>query len=109
MALNVTAVTMMIRIIIVVMLIVLGFFHAGFFYRETLVSLERAGMKIWVLTGDKKETGVNISYSCGHFSPTMRRYELTDLKASYQLQPEKQTKTSLTADDDNDKHKSVNV
>ena len=67
---------------IVAMLI---FFFRDFFHRETLVSLERAGMKIWVLTGDKKETGVNISYSCGHFSPKMRRHELTDLQVSHLL------------------------
>ena len=31
---------------------------------ETLVSLGRAGVSVWILTGDKKETAVNISYSC---------------------------------------------
>uniref|UniRef100_A0A8C3RFJ1 Phospholipid-transporting ATPase n=1 Tax=Cyanoderma ruficeps TaxID=181631 RepID=A0A8C3RFJ1_9PASS len=31
---------------------------------DTLVSLREAGIKIWVLTGDKQETAVNIAYSC---------------------------------------------
>lgn len=31
---------------------------------DTIVSLQEAGMKIWVLTGDKQETAVNIAYSC---------------------------------------------
>ncbi|KAK3558571.1 hypothetical protein QTP86_021022 [Hemibagrus guttatus] len=31
---------------------------------ETIQSLREAGMKIWVLTGDKLETAVNIAYSC---------------------------------------------
>nr|XP_006825887.1 PREDICTED: LOW QUALITY PROTEIN: probable phospholipid-transporting ATPase IF-like [Saccoglossus kowalevskii] len=29
--------------------------------------IKMAGDKVWVLTGDKQETAVNISYSCGHF------------------------------------------
>ncbi|CAF1402273.1 unnamed protein product [Rotaria magnacalcarata] len=31
---------------------------------ESLSMLLKAGIKIWVLTGDKKETAVNIGYSC---------------------------------------------
>ncbi|XP_071484372.1 phospholipid-transporting ATPase IF-like [Diadema antillarum] len=34
---------------------------------ETMDALREAGIKIWVLTGDKQETAVNISHSCGHF------------------------------------------
>ncbi|XP_017095903.2 phospholipid-transporting ATPase IF isoform X1 [Drosophila bipectinata] len=33
---------------------------------ETLEALQRAGLKIWVLTGDKIETAVNISLACHH-------------------------------------------
>ena len=33
---------------------------------NTLSALRRAGIKIWVLTGDKLETAVNISKSCKH-------------------------------------------
>ncbi|XP_032311944.1 phospholipid-transporting ATPase IF isoform X2 [Drosophila ananassae] len=32
----------------------------------TLEALQRAGLKIWVLTGDKVETAVNISLACRH-------------------------------------------
>lgn len=32
---------------------------------ETLRKLEQAGIKIWVLTGDKQETAINIGLSCG--------------------------------------------
>ena len=28
-------------------------------------------IQVWVLTGDKEETAVNISHSCGHFKVTM--------------------------------------
>ncbi|EPY50778.1 P-type ATPase [Schizosaccharomyces cryophilus OY26] len=32
---------------------------------ESINSLFRAGIKFWVLTGDKKETAINIGHSCG--------------------------------------------
>ena len=32
---------------------------------ETIVSLKEAGIKVWVLTGDKVETAINIGYSAG--------------------------------------------
>ncbi|GBC10641.1 hypothetical protein RclHR1_00980018 [Rhizophagus clarus] len=31
---------------------------------ETIDNLRRAGIKIWMLTGDKRETAINIGYSC---------------------------------------------
>lgn len=31
---------------------------------ETVKALKDAGIKIWVLTGDKIETAINIAYSC---------------------------------------------
>lgn len=31
---------------------------------ETIHALARAGIKTWVLTGDKVETAINIGYSC---------------------------------------------
>lgn len=31
---------------------------------QTIANLQNAGIKIWVLTGDKQETAVNIGYSC---------------------------------------------
>lgn len=31
---------------------------------ETISALKEAGMKVWVLTGDKVETAINIGYSC---------------------------------------------
>ncbi|XP_046820654.1 phospholipid-transporting ATPase IF-like isoform X3 [Vespa crabro] len=34
---------------------------------ETLECLKVAGIKVWVLTGDKAETAENIAFLCGHF------------------------------------------
>ncbi|XP_067642214.1 phospholipid-transporting ATPase ID isoform X3 [Eurosta solidaginis] len=31
---------------------------------QTIANLQMAGLKIWVLTGDKQETAINIGYSC---------------------------------------------
>lgn len=36
---------------------------------ETIEALQRAGIKVWVLTGDKKETAINIAYACKLLSP----------------------------------------
>ncbi|XP_063587214.1 phospholipid-transporting ATPase IF-like isoform X2 [Penaeus indicus] len=48
--------------------------------QETLESLRAAGIKVWVLTGDKVETAVNIAYSCGHFKGFMTILTLTGLQ-----------------------------
>ncbi|XP_051928703.1 LOW QUALITY PROTEIN: phospholipid-transporting ATPase IF-like [Hippocampus zosterae] len=44
--------------------------------QETIESLRLAGIKVWVLTGDKHETAVSVSLSCGHFHRTMNVLEL---------------------------------
>ena len=36
---------------------------------ETIEHLRQAGIVVWVLTGDKQETAVNIAHSCRLFSP----------------------------------------
>ncbi|KRK06443.1 phospholipid-transporting ATPase IF isoform X1 [Drosophila yakuba] len=47
---------------------------------DTLVSLQAAGIKIWVLTGDKVETALNIALSCGHIPPDAKKYFIVDCK-----------------------------
>jgi len=32
---------------------------------ETIIALKRAGIKVWVLTGDKVETAINVGYAAG--------------------------------------------
>ncbi|XP_031177221.1 probable phospholipid-transporting ATPase VD isoform X2 [Sander lucioperca] len=36
---------------------------------ETIEALQRAGIKVWILTGDKKETAINIAYACKLLCP----------------------------------------
>ncbi|OAD56072.1 putative phospholipid-transporting ATPase IF, partial [Eufriesea mexicana] len=70
---------------------------------ETLESLHVAGIKIWVLTGDKAETAENIAFLCGQFkngTEVLRILEaiveatcllkLTDFERRMKLEPHKQ-------------------
>uniref|UniRef100_A0A6I8PPW6 Phospholipid-transporting ATPase n=1 Tax=Ornithorhynchus anatinus TaxID=9258 RepID=A0A6I8PPW6_ORNAN len=36
---------------------------------DTIAALKEAGIRVWVLTGDKQETAVNIAYSCKLLDP----------------------------------------
>jgi phospholipid-transporting ATPase len=38
---------------------------------NTIADLAKAGIKVWVLTGDKEETAINIGYSCRLLEPHM--------------------------------------
>jgi phospholipid-translocating ATPase len=43
---------------------------------ETISNLRAAGIVVWVLTGDKQETAINIAYSCKLFTQTMEVIKL---------------------------------
>ncbi|XP_029356232.1 phospholipid-transporting ATPase IC isoform X2 [Echeneis naucrates] len=47
---------------------------------ETIAVLQQAGIKVWILTGDKKETAVNIGYSCKLLDPDTRLLEWKELR-----------------------------
>ena len=53
---------------------------------KTLEVLRKAGIKIWILTGDKKETALNISNSCKHFSKDTVLFNLTDFKTKEDIE-----------------------
>ena len=42
--------------------------------KETIEAFKETGIKVWVLTGDKVETAINISYSCGLLNNQMKQY-----------------------------------
>eukprot|EP01119_Soliformovum_irregulare_P013335 TRINITY_DN3531_c0_g1_i3.p1 TRINITY_DN3531_c0_g1~~TRINITY_DN3531_c0_g1_i3.p1 ORF type:complete len:1154 (-),score=411.04 TRINITY_DN3531_c0_g1_i3:48-3509(-) len=49
---------------------------------EAIATLAQAGIKIWVLTGDKQETAINIGYSCKLLTENMKQLILNkDTKA----------------------------
>ena len=45
---------------------------------KTIANLSKAGIKIWVLTGDKRETAVEIGYSTHVLTPRMHVTEVPD-------------------------------
>ncbi|XP_078379696.1 phospholipid-transporting ATPase IF-like isoform X2 [Oculina patagonica] len=55
---------------------------------QTIMALREAGIKVWVLTGDKEETAVNISHSCGHFKTGMEMMFVTKKQSERECQDE---------------------
>ena len=53
---------------------------------NTLYCLRQAGIKIWVLTGDKLETAVNISNSCKHFSAQMKNFLMSNMSSQKEIE-----------------------
>ena len=45
---------------------------------QTIASLQEAGIKIWMLTGDKLETAENIAESCRLLIPSMRIHKISN-------------------------------
>ena len=43
---------------------------------DTIAALREAGIQLWVLTGDKQETAVNIAYSCKLLDQTDTVYSI---------------------------------
>lgn len=43
---------------------------------ETIRDFKSIGIKVWVLTGDKVETAINIGYSAGLLDPTIRQFKI---------------------------------
>jgi magnesium-transporting ATPase (P-type) len=50
---------------------------------ETIATLAKAGIKLWVLTGDKRETAVEIGYSTAVLTPKMHLTEVPDNGKKY--------------------------
>ena len=52
------------------------------FVPATIAKLRRAKIKVWVLTGDKKETAINIGYSCSLLTNEVERVYVTGNSSS---------------------------
>ena len=50
---------------------------------DTIATLEKAGIKLWVLTGDKRETAIEIGYSTRVLTPQMHLTEFVDHGAEF--------------------------
>ncbi len=44
---------------------------------ETLQAFAKAGIHVWMLTGDKLETGVNVAVSCGLLTASTKQFILS--------------------------------
>lgn len=53
--------------------------------KDTIESLRHAGIIVWVLTGDKIETALNIAKSCGHIPENGETFFITECKEEYQI------------------------
>ena len=45
---------------------------------EAIETLHQAGIKLWILTGDKQETAINIGYSCKLLKPNLPIYLINE-------------------------------
>lgn len=61
---------------------------------ETIAELAQSGIRLWVLTGDKTETAINIAYSCNLITNDM---QMLILKADNRADTGKQLKDALAA------------
>ncbi|KAG9351167.1 hypothetical protein JZ751_025057 [Albula glossodonta] len=66
--------------------------------QETIEALRLAGIKVWVLTGDKHETAVSVSLSCGHFHRTMNILELVQQKSDNEIKEDHVIQHGLVVD-----------
>uniref|UniRef100_A0A8B9HSK9 Phospholipid-transporting ATPase n=1 Tax=Astyanax mexicanus TaxID=7994 RepID=A0A8B9HSK9_ASTMX len=66
---------------------------------ETIAKLAKANIKIWVLTGDKKETAVNIGYSCELLTDGMKIHYGEDVKRLGKRQPPSNPQDGQPMDD----------
>ena len=48
---------------------------------ETIQVLKEAGSRVWVLTGDKVETAINIAYSCKLLEDSLARFYIDAVDA----------------------------
>ena len=47
---------------------------------QTIFDIRQAGIRVWVLTGDKVETAMNIGHACKLLDDEMNTFVLTSLK-----------------------------
>ena len=61
--------------------------------KETIEAFKETGIKVWVLTGDKVETAINIGFSCGLLNDSMSQYIIDTTVESEILQKLKDVET----------------
>ncbi|KAI9220298.1 hypothetical protein BC828DRAFT_405948 [Blastocladiella britannica] len=81
---------------------------------ETIATLAMAGIKIWVLTGDRQETAINIGYSCKLLTEDMNlltinydTYPETKQELERQLRQVRELKAGAGANSGSDQNESL--
>lgn len=74
---------------------------------DTIQSLKDAGIKVWVLTGDKIETAINIAYSCKLLNSGMK-INIIDKKQTKEIH-EQIREIQNQFDDNNSQEKAIIV
>uniref|UniRef100_A0A671SL59 Phospholipid-transporting ATPase n=1 Tax=Sinocyclocheilus anshuiensis TaxID=1608454 RepID=A0A671SL59_9TELE len=70
---------------------------------ESIEALQEAGIKVWVLTGDKQETAINIAFACKLLRPTDHILMANcDSKVTTLLKKLQVTKEGVSEDDSSD-------
>ena len=62
---------------------------------ETIEALKSAGIRVWVLTGDKVETAINIAYSCKLLNDSLHRWVIDGKQKDQALQQLRDAKSQL--------------
>ena len=75
---------------------------------ETIQALKDAGIKVWVLTGDKIDTAINIGYSCGLLNNFMVKHIVTEEKEN-ELDQKLQTILRLVEEDEKENRANYNA
>lgn len=75
---------------------------------ETIQALKDAGIKVWVLTGDKIDTAINIGYSCGLLNNFMVKHIVTEDKEN-ELDQELQNIWRVVEEDEKENKSNYNA
>ena len=62
---------------------------------ECIANLAKAGINLWVLTGDKLETAINIGYSCNLLTDEMRDVFIVDGVEKFEVTEELRINISI--------------
>lgn len=73
---------------------------------ESIAILGQAGIKLWVLTGDKVETAINIGFSCNLLGSDMKLL-VVDTKSDNENQEDSDASSSYSNNDMDDSRRSV--
>ena len=76
---------------------------------DTIKALREADMKIWVLTGDKEGTAINIGYSCNLISKKLELFRLSKAKDAASMRDELQAAIDYFGDGSDPKKKGAIV